>query len=208
MTEDGRSLASLVADEAPVPVRRAVAVMLAVALAAQRAQASGTAVGAVSSEDVTVHADGSVDLATTETSSSAPMWSSEAVASAAPGPGGAAIGRLLFELLVGRAPLGREDAFEPAITEALPAEACALMARSCSDAVAQWPSVDDWVRSLEGVAGGQAAPLPPAVVSRDRTRRALLAAGVVALAAASIGSVLMAPTWWDHVNDTPTHQGG
>jgi hypothetical protein len=189
-----------------VPVRRAGAVMLAVALAMQRAEASGAPVGAVSAEDVTVHADGSVDLAPTTTPSAA-IRAGEAAPDAAPGPAGAAIGRLLFELLVGRAPLGREDAFEPAITDALPPEACALMARSCSDAIGQWPDVDDWVRSLEGVAGGQAAPLPPSVVAVNRTRRALLVAGVVALAAASVGSVLMAPTWWDHVNRTPTHQG-
>lgn len=210
MTDDGRSLASLVEDESPVPVRRAGAVVLAIALAVQRSFAGGTAVGALGAADVSVHADGSVDLAPSPVGSpDAPRWSSETTpGSDAPGPAGASIGRLLFELLIGRAPLGREDAFEPAITDALAPEACALMARSCSDAAGQWPSVDEWIGPLEELAGGQAAPLPPSVVARHRTRRAVLAAGVVVLAAASIGSVLMAPTWWDHVNRTPTHEGG
>jgi hypothetical protein len=210
MSDPGRTIADLVAQDAPVPPRRAGAVVLAVARVVQREEASGTSVGALDASDVAVQADGSVDLAARATTrSTSPLWSTDTIVptSGDPGPAGAAIGRLLFELLIGRPPLGREDAFEPAITVALAPEACALLARSCSEAEGQWPSVDEWVRTLEALAGGQAAPLPPSVVAQHRLRRALVTVGVVVLAACSVGAVLMAPTWWDGANGTPVHQG-
>lgn len=208
-TEPGRTLADLIAHDAPVPVRRAGAVMLAVARAVQRA-ATGALIGDLGAHQVTVHADGSVDLDPAAMKARSPAWAAAADVAAGdgPGPSGAAMGRLLFELLVGRAPLGREDAFEPAITEALAPEVCALLSRSFGDAEGQWPAVDEWVVALERIAGGQAAPLPPAVIARDRSRRTLLALALSLLAAISLGAVLMAPTWWDAANRTPTHQGG
>jgi hypothetical protein len=118
----------------------------------------------------------------------------------APRPGttaGASIGRLLFELLTGRAPLGRDDAFEPVVRAALSPAVSALLARSFSDSPGQWPDARTWRDALEAEAGPMAPPLPPAVAARLHRRRLLLMAGVALLVLATLVVVLLAPSWWD-----------
>ena len=140
-----------------------------------------------------MHADGSVDV---ELTSAVAADGSDTVDGA-----GAAIGRLFFELLVGRAPLDRSDAFEPSLTAALGPSVCALIARSCSDFEGQWPSINEWSAALLDLAGGQATPPTAAERASALRRRILVGIGIALLVAISILVVLWAPGWWDGANE-------
>jgi hypothetical protein len=108
---------------------------------------------------------------------------------------------MLFELLTGRPPLGRDDAFEPVVRSALSPRVSGLLARSFSEAPGQWPDAATWCEALEAEAGPMAPPLPPKVANRLRRRRLLLVAGLVLLALATLVVVLLAPTWWDSATE-------
>jgi len=185
-----RPLQDLVATEAPLPARRAAAVLLSVARGMRSEQLHGRDPGPLRSADVILHDDGSVDLRPSGTTDPDPPDPDR------PGPAGASLGRLLFELLVGRPPLDRADALEPAITDTLEPADCALVARSCSEAPGQWPSVDEWVDALTRIAGSQAPPPAPAERARQRRRIRLIGAGLAALALASVLSLVLTPVWW------------
>jgi hypothetical protein len=111
-SERSRTLAELARDDAPLPVRRAASVLVAVAHHVGgdtdlRSNAGVAPSGFVSSQ-ITLGDDGSVRIG--EADPAARPSSGEEVSA------GASIGRLLFELLVGRPPLGRADAVEPFLT--------------------------------------------------------------------------------------------
>jgi hypothetical protein len=110
---------------------------------------------------------------------------------------GASVGRLLFELLVGRPPLSRADAMEPFLTASLPPQVVVLLSRSCSDAPGQWPELAEWEAALAELAGGQGMAEPPRERMARRRRRAVLVAAIILLAAISVILVLLAPGWWD-----------
>ena len=176
-----------------MPTRRAAAIALALARELQHAEDRGAPLGEVGAADVTVHADGSIQVRPPDGAVTAGRVGSDG--------SGAAIGRVFFSLLVGRAPLDRTDAYEPALTAALPPSVCALIARSSSDADGQWPTVAEWSTALVDLAGGQATGPSPAQRSRARTRRALIGLGVAILVLVTLLVVVQAPGWWDAANE-------
>lgn len=195
----GRSLRDLVDADAPLPPGRAASVMVAVARHVERVEASGRDAGELVADEVVLHADGSVELRRT------PVPSPTTPGVPEDGPamgtaGGAATGRLLFELLVGRPPLGREDAFEPAIVSAFEPATCSLLARSLSESPGQWPRAAEWRRALEAETRGLAPPLPPREQASIRRRRLLVALGLVVLVTATVVVLVLAPTWWASVS--------
>lgn len=180
-----RTLQDLARCDAPLSAHRAAAVLVPVAVELERHPRApdGAPVG---SEQVELAEDGSVRVHVDR--ASGPVDDTAA---------GASLGRWLFELLVGRAPLSGEDAFEPHLRRHLPAHVVALMARSCSDAPGQWPSVAQWRVELERLAGAQAAPPPPDQLRRERRRRVVVALALALLVVACLAVVLLAPAWWD-----------
>ncbi len=170
--------------------------MVAVAEEVLRREAAGEPVGVLRSVDVALSGDGSVTLPPTP-DEEGPVDD----ATASPAAGGATLGRLYFELLVGRRPLERADAHEPAITAALDPSVCALLARSIGDAPGQWPDPATWAETFAAVAGGLAPPPPPTQVRRERRRRwaALVALGI--LAAVTLAIVLAVPSWWEGTSE-------
>ncbi|MFN7151293.1 MAG: hypothetical protein ACK4V6_17675, partial [Microthrixaceae bacterium] len=173
-----RTLAELADAEAPMDHRRAAAVLLAVTRELGHRRERGIVDEDLDAGSVLLGADGSVVLpqrrrsTVEEPSGLGPPIGTEA---------GAAVGRLYFLLLVGRAPLRRDDAFEPVVRSVLTAEQCALLARSFADAPGQWPTVDEWQTALGDIARGMAAAPPPSELAAARRRRLLVAAGLVAL---------------------------
>lgn len=196
-----RSLADVVDAEAPVPARRACSIMVAVARELELAEQGGWDRGALDASRVQLSRDGSVDVVGEQGSRLHPA---DAGDPDAPRPGtaaGASIGRLLFELLAGRPPLGRDDAFEPVVRSTLSRDVCGLLARSFSDAPGQWPDAATWRAALEAQVGPMAPPLPPAMASRLRRRRLLVIAGALLLVAATLVVLLLAPSWWDSATE-------
>ena len=198
MVRDGhhgraRTMDELIAADAPLPPGRALALMVAVtrtvaALDPERAPSR------LEADQVRLHEDGSVSFEVPRRD--------EPAGSPAPEPElGASIGRLLFALLAGRPPVGRDDAFEPTLRAALAPSTCALIARSASEAPGQWPDVEEWTTELAHVAGTIAPPLPAPERRRARRRRALLVGALVLLALVSILVVWLAPRWWDAATD-------
>ena len=190
-----RTVAEVIADDAPVAAGRALAIMAAVtrtatALDPDRAPTRLTA------DQVRLHEDGSVSLDAARADIGSPATGSPDESEL-----GASIGRLLFALLVGRPPFDREEAFEPTLRAALPASTCALIARSASEAPGQWPTVDDWTDELTNVAGPLTPPLPAPERRRARRRRIILLAALALLAAVSVVVVWLAPRWWDAATD-------
>ena len=193
MNPAGRPLAEVIDADAPIPTQRAAAITLALARELRRVADRGPLRVDLRAADVTVYADGSVRVR--------PPSHPTAVGSVGPDGSGAAIGRLFFELLVGRAPLDRTDAFEPALTNALSPTVCALIARSCSPADGQWPTIDEWSTALVALAGGQATSPTPSERRRARLRRLLVGLGMTVLVVVTLLVVLRAPDWWDTAND-------
>lgn len=179
-----RSLASLVHDEAPLGARRAAAVLVPVARELARPRAPGDVPHTdVSSSRVLLGEDGSVRI----DGRGAPDGVSA----------GAGVGRLLFELLVGRPPLSADDAAEPHLQASLAPSTVALLLRSCTDAPGQWPSVEDWQHELARIAGPMSPPLPPDQVVAHRRRARWIAVALVALVLISVAVLVLAPRWWD-----------
>ncbi|MDQ2678213.1 MAG: hypothetical protein M3Y51_05670 [Actinomycetota bacterium] len=188
-----RTVAEVIASDAPVPAGRALAIMTAVSRSVG-ALDPAVAPARLTPEQVRLHEDGSVSLPAAERE--------EPPGVSPPEPElGASIGRLLFALLVGRAPIDREDGFEPALRAALPTSTCALIARSASEAPGQWPTVDDWTAELTRVAGALAPPVPAPEQRRVRRRRIALVAALALLVAVSLVVVWSAPRWWDSATD-------
>ncbi|MHB1138367.1 MAG: hypothetical protein ACYC2O_05370 [Microthrixaceae bacterium] len=186
----------MIARDAPVSLRRAASIALAVGRAIDAHPGAVGPTGVLRSGEVVLHADGSVGLPP-------PVRTNLTAAETAATPStaaGAAIGRLLFELLIGRPPLGRADALEPALVEALAPPDLALLARSCSDAEGQWPGHPQWQQVLSRLAGGQATDPSPAEHAASRRRQALVVLGLLVLVAATVLVVLLAPGWWDAAN--------
>lgn len=184
----GRTLADLAAQDAPLPTRRAASLLAAVARDAGRRVPPDAASGFTSSQ-VLLAPDGSVRIDATA--------GGEPTGDLTELSAGASVGRLLFELLVGRPPLSRADAMEPFLTASLPPQVVVLLSRSCSDAPGQWPELADWEAALAELAGGQGMAEPPRDRASRRRRRAVLVAAMVVLAAISVSLVLLAPRWWD-----------
>ena len=205
-----RTVAEVIADDAPVAAGRARAIMAAVTRTTA-ALDPGRAPIRLTADQVHLHEDGSVslDADTGALGAGGEGTGAEGARSegtGAPGIGadselGASLGRLLFALLVGRPPFDREEAFEPALRAALPASTCALIARSASEAPGQWPTVDDWADELTSVAGPLAPPLPAPERRRARRRRIILLAALALLAVVSVVVVWLAPRWWDAATD-------
>ena len=197
----GRTLATLVQREAPIALRRAAAIVLAVARRLHDAPGTVDPSGVLVSERVHLHRDGAVSIEALPAEQRAARSEAMLLTSATPSSAaGAAVGRLLFELLVGRPPLDRADAFEPAITAALDPHDAALLARSCSELEGQWPDLEQWIDVLGRLAGGQATDPTPAERAARRRRQTLLGLGVAVLVAVTLAVILLAPVWWDAVN--------
>lgn len=183
-----RSLASLVHDEAPLGARRAAAVLVPLARELARPCAPGTAPHTdLTSSRVLLGEDGSVRI----DGYGAPDGVSA----------GAGIGRLLFELLVGRPPLSADDAAEPHVQASLSPSTVALLLRSCTDAPGQWPAVEDWQHELAVVAGAMSPPPPPGQMAAHRRRSRWIVAALVALVLISVAVLVLAPRWWDAATD-------
>ena len=200
-TQRRRSLADLVHAEAPVPASRTTSIMVAVSRELAAAESAGWDRGEITADRVALDADGSVEVAGPQGTRLTPLDPADPDA---PRPGtaaGASIGRLLFELLTGRPPLGRADAFEPVVLASLSPSVSGLLARSFSDSPGQWPDAATWLEALEVEAGPMAPPLPPAVANRLRRRRLLLVAGLVLLAVATVLVLVLAPSWWDSATE-------
>ena len=183
-----RSLATLVHDEAPLGARRAAAVLVPVAHELARPLPPGDAPPTdVTSSRVLVGEDGSALIEGR---------------GAPDGVGaGASIGRLLFELLVGRPPLSAEDAAEPHLQASLPPSTVALLLRSCTDAPGQWPSIEEWQHELARIAGPMSPPPPPAQVAAHRRRARWIAVALLVLVLISVAVLVLAPRWWDAATD-------
>ncbi len=188
-----RTLAELVDAEAPLPPTRAAAVMTAVVRALAAGPAHGEQVTDLMAESVILSEDGSA----TVTSGAAP----DGVAA------GAGVGRLLFQLLVGRRPFATDDAFEPHVTNSFPPSTVALLSRSFSDSPGQWPAVADWAAELSRIAGAHAPAEPPRVVAARRRRQVLIALALALLVLISVTVVLLAPGWWDAATDEEGRSG-
>ena len=201
MNPAGRPLAEVIDADAPIPTQRAAAITLALARELRRVADRGPLRVDLRAADVTVYADGSVRVRPSHPAATGSVGSVGSVVSVGPDGSGAAIGRLFFELLVGRAPLDRTDAFEPALTNALSPTVCALIARSCSPADGQWPTIDEWSTALVALAGGQATSPTPSERRRARLRRLLVGLGMTVLVVVTLLVVLRAPNWWDTAND-------
>lgn len=186
-----RTLADVIATEAPLPTGRALALMVAVSRAVDRLDPA-VAPRCIEPDDVVLSVDGTVSLPAADLSAASAGTDSEL---------GASIGRMLFALLVGRRPLERDDAFEPSVRAVLPPSTCALIARSASEAPGQWPDVAEWTCELTRVAGALAPPVPAPERRRSRRRRSALTVAMVLLVVASVVLVLLAPRWWDSAND-------
>lgn len=173
-----------------MPIRRCAPVLAAVADEVVRRQHAGRGPAVLQAAAIRLHADGSVTI------------DPPADHPAAPGlDPGAALGRLLFELLVGRPPLSPQDAFEPHLRTQLEPSTIALVSSSCSDAPGQWPSAGDWSAELTRIAGPLVAPPAPRRVAGERRRRAILTVALAVLAAVSLAVVLAAPSWWNDATD-------
>jgi hypothetical protein len=195
------TLQTLVQREAPIGPRRAAAIVLAVARRLHDAPGTVGPSGVLAPGRVRLHADGSASIEASDAHDRADGPAPALVTNATPSSAaGAAVGRLLFELLVGRPPLDRADALESAVTASLAPHDAALLARSCSDLDGQWPELEQWIQVLVRIAGGQATDPTPAERSASRRRRTLLALGVALLVAVSVAVILLAPLWWDAVN--------
>lgn len=200
-----RTVADVIADDAPVATGRALAIMAAIARTVA-ALDPGRAPHLLTAERVRLHEDGSVSLDVDPIGGEAGATGRGAGPTDASGPPqagelGASIGRLLFALVVGRPPFDREEAFEPAVRAALPASTCALIARSASQAPGQWPTVEDWTDELTRIAEPLAPPLPATERRRARRRRVTLLAALVLLVVVSTVVVWLAPRWWDAATD-------
>jgi hypothetical protein len=170
-------------DDAPLTPRRAASVMVAVTRELEHLDPTGKSPIDLRADRIELAADGSVRITGTGTPHGVTA--------------GAGVGRLLFELLVGRPPLGSEDAFEPHLCEALNPSTVSLLARSASPSPGQWPTVADWSAELALVAGGQAPPEPPSRATSKRRRRLALAVTLLLLASVTVLVLLLAPGWWD-----------
>lgn len=175
-----------------MPPRRAAAVMVAVSDAVAARGEELAAFEHLPAAAVELRADGDVCL-----EMAAGDHDAAAVAHDGGSAGGAALGRWFFELLVGRAPLGRDDAFEPVLTDRLEPSLCALLARSLSDHTPQWPTVEEWRHHFVRLAGGLAPPEPPTRRRARRRRGAIVAVAAAALAVAVLAVLWAAPRWWD-----------
>jgi hypothetical protein len=198
-----RTLAGLVDDEAPLPGPRACSIMVAVARDAERIERSGRHLGPISADEVELRADGTAVIRGAH-SHQQRQTGDPGHEGDRPSPAAASIGQLLFLLISGRLPLGTEDAFEPAARDAFSAEVCSLLARSISQAPGQWPGVGEWRRTLEEEAGALAPPLPRRVLLGRTARRVLLGVGVALLTGATIAALLLAPGWWDSLEEGST----
>lgn len=185
-------LSDVVELDAPLPGSRAMALTAAIARTVATLDPTDSPARLDPSE-VVLHDDGTVTVA--------PRAGAARCTDPADSELGASIGRMLFTLLVGRAPLSRDEGYEPALRAALPMTTCALVARSASDAPGQWPSPEEWVAELARVAAAHAPPPPPAERRRNRRRRQVLVAALIALVAASLAAAVLAPRWWDDATD-------
>ncbi len=186
-----RTLAAVIAEEAPVSPRRALALAAGVTRSLSALDAA-TAPSVVTADEIELHEDGTIRYVAEPDRPPSGDEDPEL---------GAAVGRFLHALLTGREPLGREDAHEPALVAALPSSTCALIARSASEAPGQWPSLAEWSVELAAVAGAVAPPPPESEIRRRRRRRTVLTAALVALVALSAIVVWLAPGWWDDATD-------
>lgn len=195
-----RSLASLVHEEAPLPVRRAAAILVPVAAVLHPQVSAGEQHDDVTAARVLLGDDGSVLI--------------EAGVDVDAGGGvagvgaGACLGRLLFELLVGRPPLSIDDVVQPHLQSVLAPSTISLLVRSCASSPGQWPTVEQWRTELSALAGGLAPPPPPAQEGARRRRRLLLTLALAALVAISLAVVLAAPAWWDAATSDDGALGG
>lgn len=173
-----------------MPIRRCAPVLAAVADEVVRRQRAGRGPAVLQAADIRLHADGSVTIDPPADRSAERDLDA-----------GAALGRLLFQMLVGRPPLSPQDAFEPHLRTQLEPSTIALVSSSCSEAPGQWPSADDWSAELTRISGPLVTPPAPRRVAGERRRRAVLAVALAVLAAVSLAVVVAAPSWWSDATD-------
>ncbi|MGB3410087.1 MAG: hypothetical protein WBA45_02725 [Microthrixaceae bacterium] len=196
---DQRNLAELIASEAPVGSRRALAITLAMVDELIDLTRNGQNPSRFSPTQVDLGIDGSVsfDFVDANAGFDDEEWS-EVPRSARPSECAASVGHALFELLMARAPVDSSDAFEPGITSKLTPALSSLIVRSISDSPTQWPTLDLWAATLAPQVRGSATPPPPARERRDRRRRVISVALLVLLAAISVLVISQAAGWWNN----------
>lgn len=179
------TLAALVARCAPLPPRRAAAIMLAVTEEAVHRHRIAAPVGTLDPRRVELHPDGGVQLLGVEPCVAAgdPLLDTAS-----------SIGPLLLELTTGRSPLDRDDALHLATSARLPPDLVALVVR-CRGSTAPPPSLAEWHAALVRTAGSQAPDPAPRLRRARRRRAAAVAAGLLLLAVLSTTVVLLAPRW-------------
>lgn len=189
-----RTLAELVASTAPMTARRAAALMVPITAEVRRLHARGLELDGAGTDVVVLHASGDVELRARPRT---PRPEADVLGDVEDAALGATLGRWYFELLMGRAPLDRTDAFEPTLTAALGPRTCSLLARSLAEHPPQWPGSAEWSRTFERLAGGWAPPEAP-TARRDRRRSAIVSVlALIVLAALSLAVLWAAPRWWD-----------
>ncbi len=223
MTQEARTrtLAELIAAEAPIATRRSIALVSALAHELKELEPARRQ-DFVGADQIVLAEDGSVEILVPVTDAGAAespppgdvAEESEATNSAAHTDGsqragqfdygtteadaaGATVGRLWFELLIGRPPLGSQDAYEPALISTLEPAQRSLIARSCSSSPGQWPRLRDWTTELDRAAGGQALPPPPARRAAARRRAIVAFVALIVLVVTTIAVLVLAPGWWD-----------
>lgn len=192
-----RNLAELIASEAPIGSRRALAITLAVVDELIDLTRNGRNPSRFSPALVNLGNDGSVSFDLADSPPDDEEWS-DVPRSARPSECAAAVGQTLFELLMARPPVDSSDAFEPGITSKLTPALSALIVRSVSDSPAQWPTLDLWAATIAPQARGSATSAPPARQRRDRRRTVLSIALLVVLAAITVLVISQASGWWDN----------
>lgn len=191
MSDGAVTLDAAAVERAPMDHAHAAALLVPVVRELLRAATAGRDLDGLRASEVVLGADGSVELCSSSDGPSNDTSTAEIF------PVGALVGRWYFRLLVGRAPLGRHDAFEPVVTSGATTAVRSLVAGACSDQPGQWPGLREWEAALLDQAGRLAPPPTPAERRAARRRRWLVAAGLALLVVVSLLVLWLAPRWWD-----------
>lgn len=209
MNDGALTLDAVAAERAPMDHAHAAALLVPVVRALLRAHAAGRDLDGLRASEVVLEDDGAVELLPSGGGLGSDTAAAETV------PAGVLVGRWYFRLLVGRAPLGRHDAFEPVITSGATTTVRSLVAGSCSDQPGQWPQLIEWQDALVDQAGRLTPPPTPAERRAAQRRRWLVAAGLALLIVLSLLVLWLAPRWWDAATEdavgslaAPTLAGG
>jgi hypothetical protein len=189
------TLDAVAAERAPMDHAHAAALLVPVVRELLRADSAGRDLDGLPATEVVLGEDGTVQLTASSDHGRDDASGAEEL------PVGVLVGRWYFRLLVGRAPLGRDDAFEPVVTSGATTSVRSLVAGACSDQPGQWPGLVEWQDALVEQAGRLAPPPSPAERRAAQRRRWLVAAGLALLIVVSLLVLWLAPRWWNDATE-------